>query len=88
MTRDEYLEYPKSTQLKAEQVGPLYLTTALWAPYYDSESYETGVRDASGGFRLLQHDGRNWERGHQHVKQQVLNGVAYENLQPWTREEA
>lgn len=82
----EIPEYPKSKQMKGERVGSYYLTTALWAPYYDTESYETGVR-FDGAFRLLQHDGLNWERGHEHVKQQVLRGVPFGLLEPWMREE-
>jgi hypothetical protein len=79
-------EYPKSEQKKAERLGEFFLTTALWAPYYDSESYETGVR-FGGEFRLLQHDGLNWERGHDHVKSQIERGVLFPNLEPWLRED-
>lgn len=77
---------PKSKQMRAEKVGEYFLTTALWAPYYDSESYETGVR-FGGDFRLLQHDGLNWERGHDWVKKQIIAGVPYQQLTPWMREE-
>lgn len=77
---------PVSKQMRAENVGGYYLTTALWIGIGGGESYETGVRIDSY-FRLLQHDGRNWEKAHEHVKRQILNGIEYDNLKPLLRDD-
>lgn len=75
---------PKSENLKREQVGEFYLTTASWQPLggWGGETYETGVRFA-GDFRLLQHRGFMWEKAHEYVKQQILDGVKYHDLLAW-----
>lgn len=72
---------PKSENMKREQVGEYFLTTALWDSGF-GRSYETGVR-FQGDFKLLQHRRCSWEMAHEYVKKQILDGTAYHDLIAW-----
>lgn len=78
---------PISKQLKAERVGDYYLTTASWQPCGEEYvgSYETGIR-YNGAFRLVQHGSYiSWEKAHEWVKKQILDGVPYQDLKEYER---